>query len=183
MLLKAIAAFACMSVASLLPPCVTAAKAGPTYQVSFTDTGGDSASFVLDLGTDLGGGVYDVSSITGTFLDGTAGASTFTITGLSSYASSDNTFNVNGNVLDTIGYVTFSGLSFALSDGVAINFYDDGLAGYGVLHSDTNSGGFPPQFFVTSLNVLEVPEPISAALLLMGLTMVGVVRRQRKPGS
>ena len=73
--------------------------------------GGVSASGTLDA-TDAGGGVYDVTSITGV-RDGVS------IAGLTSYAGSDNL------VYNPGPYVDYPGLAYTDSSGFAYNVYYD----------------------------------------------------------
>ena len=81
------------------------------------------------IGADVSGDVLantsgaNVTSISGWVSDSEVGAGTFSITGLSPYAASDNAFSA------TSPYVDFGGLSFATATGGSYNLADIGSAG------------------------------------------------------
>jgi len=142
-----------------------------TYELQFT-------------GTDISGDVFaqttgsNVTAIWGSVADSEVGPGTFTITGLSPYASSDNTLSASSP------YVTFGGLSFSTAGGGDYNLAD--LGGYGgfsyvLLSSVLNPGGGVQSVGMTSvgLEVSAVPEPGSLVLLLAGsLGLAGLSRRR-----
>ena len=145
-----------------------AAHAG-TYELAFTGTDISGDIFATTTGT-------TVTSISGWVTDSEVGAGTFAITGLSGYASSDNTFSAGSP------YVTFGGLSFSTVAGGDFNLANlDGQSDFALLSSVLNPGGGIQAQGLTniSLNVSAVPEPAPLALMLAGIVgLVGVTRRR-----
>jgi hypothetical protein len=103
------------------------------------------------------------------------------VTGLSSYASADQTVTVNDP------HVTFGGLSFTTTAGIAYNFYYAsggvfGSGGYGEINGLDTPGGsgvgaFPLE--VTLRVVDGVPEAASWAMMIAGFGLVGAQLRRR----
>ena len=145
-----------------------AARAG-TYELTFT-------------GTDISGDIFAtttgnaVTSISGWVTDSEVGAGTFTVTGLSPYAGSDNTFSASSP------HVTFGGLSFSTVAGGDYNLANlDGGSDFVLLSSVLNPGGGIQVQGLTNitLGVSAVPEPANLALMLAGIVgLVGVTRRR-----
>ncbi|MCK9685772.1 PEP-CTERM sorting domain-containing protein [Scleromatobacter humisilvae] len=143
-----------------------------TYELTFTGTNVSGDVFATTSGS-------NVTAIWGSVTDGDLGPGTFAITGLSSYASSDNT------VGSSSPFITLGGLSFATAGGGNFNLADlDGYAGYSgytFLSSTLNpGGGFSAvgQTAVT-LDVSVVPEPANLALMMAGLLGLAAVSRRR----
>ena len=141
-----------------------------TYELTFT-------------GTDVSGDVFattngsNVTAIWGSVTDSDVGPGTFAITGLSSYAGSDNTFSASSP------YVTYGGLSFTTTtDGGAYNLANlDGASDYVLLSSVLNPGGGVQEVGLTNITfgVSAVPEPANLALMMAGLLGLAVVSRRR----
>ena len=151
---------------------LSGAARADTYELTFT-------------GTDVSGDIFAtttgnaVTGISGWVTDSEVGAGTFAVTGLSPYASSDNTFSASNP------YVTFGGLSFSTIAGGDYNLANlDGASDFVLLSSVLNPGGNVQTVGMTSIafDVSAVPEPANMALMLAGLGLVGVMasRRQRR---
>ncbi|HXQ15497.1 MAG TPA: PEPxxWA-CTERM sorting domain-containing protein [Caulobacteraceae bacterium] len=128
----------------------------------------------LIVATPDGGGVYSVTNITGAW----AGQ---TITGPSVYAGSDNEVFTGTPSLD------FPGLAFTVATGAVYNFYSDSDANL----ADTYSCGFagyceigpgapftsgleaPDPINPISFTLTAVPEPVTWAMMLLGVGMIG----------
>jgi len=131
------------------------------------------------LATPLGGGAYQVTSISG-MRNGIA------VTGLTTYAGDDNV------VYTTFPQLDYPGLAFTDANGFAYNvFYDTsttdvyacGFVGYCEIGPGTpfTTGLGPPTDPVGSISftLTAVPEPGSLALLCSGVVgLAGVVRRR-----
>jgi hypothetical protein len=142
-----------------------------TYELTFigADVWGDI--FATTSGTNA------VTEIHGQVRDGDVDAGSFFITGLSSYASSDNTLTSGAP------YVTLGGLSFTTSGGGDFNLADlsnyDGR-GTMFLSSVLNPGGtVGAPMTPIAFSVTEVSEPGSLALMVAGvLGLFGLKRRR-----
>jgi len=145
-------------------------------------TNGSTTVISLNLtGTLLGGGVYDITSMSGTidFNGVTSGVTLLPTTGAVPYSTSsvvdgweilyDNLLYVNAP------YVDYYGLGFTLSDGLLGNLYYDN----GYLYAQLD--GAPPSEVPLTVSVVQTPEPSSLALLVAGMVglMLLVIRRGR----
>ncbi|MGO9390747.1 hypothetical protein [Rhodoblastus sp.] len=140
------------------------------WEFSYTDGVGDSGSGTFITGSV--GPTYTVTGITGT-ADGK------TITGLSSYAGSDQ-------ILYPIDYpksagVDLSGISFSTSGGPDFNLYAYS-GGTWLLNSNVDPIGYPQNGnALTAFSVSTVPEVSTWLMMLAGFAGLGFVgyRRQK----
>jgi hypothetical protein len=142
---------------------VSAASAG-TYDFIYTGAGVSGSGAIVTTGT-------TVDSVTGSVFDSAVGTGPFSITGLSSYAGSDNTFS------GTSPYLTFGGLSFTTGTGGDFNLaaLTQGGSTYTVDSSVTDPGGSPET--PISLSISAVPEPSVWIMMLGGIAMMGAALR------
>ena len=153
-----------------------------TFDWTFTGINGSSVTASGTLtATSLGGGVFQVTSITG-MRNGVA------ITGLTSYAGNHDL------VYSSPPYLDYPGLAFVDANGFAYNvFYDTsttdayncGFVGYceiGPGTPGTNGLGPPPDPIISiDFTLTQVPEPGTLALLGTGiLGLASVIRRKRQ---
>lgn len=138
-----------------------------SYLLNFTSFSGNTGALRVELSGST------AISASGT-IDG------FTITGLSSYAGSDQQLFVGGPV-----FFTVPGLSFVANNGVAYNLtaYPDNANRITNSISDPGGFGTPIPSALTSITVSAVPIPASISLLLLALGMLGVGLRGRRSGS
>jgi len=137
------------------------------------------------IGTDVWGDIFAttssthlVTAISGQVGDTEVGPGPFTVTGLSSYAASDN------KLAGSDPFVSLGGLSFTTAGGGDYNFanlasYNNG--GYVLLSSVLDPGGGVSSVGMTSLtfSVTSIPEPSNLALMAAGLLgLLGVTRRR-----
>jgi hypothetical protein len=171
--------FAATAVAlAALAPAASASAA--SFAWSYTGLAGYvvNASGTLDA-TPLGGGTYQVTSISGTW-NGIA------IAGLTGYAGDDEL------VYTGAPHVDYPGLAFLLANGTALNAYSDtslsdayacGAVGYceigpGVPGTSGLDGPDPIHQIDFSLNA--IPEPGTWALMLLGFATIGLTMRRRR---
>jgi len=182
----------CLSVAFVLACVVSAVSANASTNSTSTSPGGGTApgsgsgdpaySFTFDAGSGIITGWADVqvtgtqvTAITGMITDSDISSNPVAITGLSTYADSDNTFSYPGG---TWPYVSFGGLSFTTSEGdfniaTSPNIINDSL------HNPGGYSSTPPNSY--PLNYLMVPDG-GTTLTLLGLAIAGLAGLRRKLG-
>jgi hypothetical protein len=158
---------------------LASAASATTFNWSYSGLNGYavSASGTLQA-TPLGGGAYQVTSITGT-RNGSA------ITGLTNYAIEDN------QVYDTVPHLDFLGLAFNVgSDAFNIYFWDVttgqyscGAIGYceigpGVSGTDGLGPPADPTHQI-DVSLSAVPEPSTWGMMLIGFGVLGAALRRR----
>jgi len=128
-------------------------------------------NFTFDDGIDMASGQLVTTGSLVTAISGTADG--FAITGLSPYASSDNTV-VSGSA----PYFDLGGLSFS-ANGVDFNVYSSGGVEY-MMNSVTDPGGYGSYAAALTTDTLTaVPEPATWALMLGGFGLAGTALRRR----
>jgi len=157
----------------------TASAAVFDWSYSGSNGGPVTASGMLDA-TPIGGGVYDVTSITGT-RNGVA------ITGLAVYADQDN------EVYTTVPHVDYPGLAYSIVGGSVFNVYYDtsvsdpyacGAVGYceiGPGVAGTNGLGPPVDSIgsVATFTLTAVPELSTWAMMGLGFAGLGFAGYRR----
>ena len=134
------------------------------WDFSFTDTLGDTGSGQFVTGAT--GYPYTITGISGQ-VDG------YAITGLSSYAGSDNLLYSGPN------YASYAGISFSVSNSIDYNLtYLNGLNQVNLSTLDPGGNGSAASP-LTSFTV-SAPEPATWALMLIGVGGLGVALRSRR---
>ena len=130
---------------------------------NFSYSGEGVSGFGTFTGNYIGGNEYILTSITGSETDG---SNTHTITGLSSYAGSDNLLYYPGPT-----YVDFGGISFFTANNPeAWNIYFNSYTG--LLDYLSNPVGYPNSLRI-SFVVSETPLPSTWLMLLSGFVGLG----------
>ena len=141
---------------------------------------------VLALGS--GPSPYTVTGVdTGSWVD--IGGTTYTITGLTTYAGDDQ--KAYFPTSSSNGYVDFPGISASFGSGDALNLFAFNPTSYGLLLQDQNASGNPftgPYYAVTVTNSPigpDAPEASTWAMMLLGFAGLGFVatRRRRTPSA
>jgi hypothetical protein len=145
------------------------------FDLSVTGAGISGAIDLALAGGDVTGGV-------GTL---TIGTTTYTVSGLATYAGDDQSFSTGGGA-----YVDFPGISFALWSGGtsagSINIFAFPSGSYGLLLSSQNAAGDPyggPYYSVSLADppgVPTVPELSTWAMLGLGFASLAVVAASRR---
>ena len=113
------------------------------------------------------------------------GSTTYTITGVTTYAGDDQ--KAYFPTSSSVGYVDFPGISVSFGSGDALNLFAFSPTSYGVLLKDQNAIGDPftgPYYAVTvSDTAPSAPEASTWAMMLIGFAGLGFVatRRRRTP--
>ena len=137
------------------------------FEIDYTTVAGGTADLAVTTFDAPVGGPFSIISITGT----RAGDM---ITGLSAYASSDNL------VSPTSPYFDFSGVSYTTAHSGDFNLFTQN-GGIYELSSITDPGGYPNNDpALSSVDVTDVPEPASLAMLGVGLFGLGTICRARR---
>ena len=151
-----------------------AAHAG-TYELTFTGDGISGDIFATTTGS---GAQQTVTSIWGSLTDADAGAGTFNVTGLSSYAGASNFYYT------TSPFVDFGGISFSTDAGGDFNL---GLGGSNTTGQVLNTALLNPGGWagvagsdnIEMTSVAVVPEPANVMMMLAGVVgLVGLSRRR-----
>jgi hypothetical protein len=174
-----------MKRALLICALATAALAVPSakaddFTISF-DGGslGYSGSGIFT-GTNLGGGVYDLTGVlSGSVTDPGFGTSSIVSTSFA-YGSDNNLFFPDPGT----GYFDENGLSFTLANGVNVNLFDEIVGGTLFLDAlESNPAGDVSEFVTETVTpytpVAATPEPSSLTLLgSSALLGIGYLRRR-----
>jgi len=129
-------------------------------------------NFTFDDGVDLATGQLVTTGALVTAISGTLDG--FAITGLSGWASADNTL-----VTPNAPYFDYAGLTFTAANGIAYNVYTNGV-GY-MTNSVTDPGGYGVGALALTIETLTaVPEPFTWALMISGFGLAGAALRWRR---
>jgi hypothetical protein len=165
---------------------VSAAPASASvFDLAFTGTG---ISGLLVLALASGTSPFTVTGVdTGSWVD--IGGTTYTITGLTTYAGDDQKAYFPAS--SSNGFVDFPGISATFGSGDALNLFAFNPTSYGVLLQDQNASGNPftgPYYAVTVTDsplAPDAPEASTWAMMLLGFAGLGFVatRRRRTPSA
>jgi hypothetical protein len=147
------------------------------FELMFTGTG-ISGDLFLSLGS--GSSPYAVTGIdTGSYVD--VGGTTYTITGLTTYAGDDQKAYYPATT--SAGYVDFPGISVSFGSGDALNLFAFNPTSYGVLLKGQNATGDPfsgPYYSVTVTDSAPTPELSTWAMLGLGFAGLAIVATRRR---
>ena len=144
--------------------CAASAASASTYLLDFTTAGADSGVITF---TTAGAWTAPVISVAG-YVDDAK------VTGLSSYAGSDNILYA------TDPHVSYGGVSVAtLKD--TYNFADVGELI--VTKASVNPGGGAQDLVPVTGSIVAVPEPATWAMMLVGFGGLGAAMRSRRNGA
>jgi len=133
-----------------------------------------ATTYLLDFtaGTDYGNVTFTTAGPWTAPVTGVGGEiDGFAVTGLSSYASSDNT------LYDSAPHVSYGGLSVATSNDT-FNFAN--VSGLIVTKASVNPGGGAQNLVPVVGAISAVPEPAAWAMMLVGFTGLGAALRSRR---
>lgn len=137
-----------------------------------------------------GGSPLAITHVSGSVSGGSSSIVDGPITGLSSYAGSDNLLYASG--INTGNYYSFAGVSFTVNNGTQsadYNLFGNYNSTVNLLVSTIDSTGYPqngtpalvPSFQQPVTNsVTPVPEPATWALMALGLGLIGGALRARR---
>jgi len=153
------------------------------FDLSFTGTG-ISGLLVLSLGS--GPSPYTVSGVdAGSYVD--VGGTTYTITGLITYAGDDQKAYFPAS--SSTGYVDFPGISVSFGSGNALNLFAFNPTSYGALLQSENASGnpFTGHYYAVTVtdappaaDITPVPELTTWAMLGLGFAGLAFVAAGRR---
>ena len=158
------------------------AASAPAYALTWnwqfataTNTNG-SGTYTTDGTIATTGTTYNISSLAGSYFDGT---NTYTDLSLDGFASADNTFQWDGSIASPI-FADTLGISFSYNSGTAfVNTYWNGGA-YGPIDSVTIDGSNKNDSVVSSL-LTPASTPVPSPIPVFGATAAfGWSRRLRR---
>jgi hypothetical protein len=143
-----------------------------TYDFSFSGLDVAGSGVITTSG---GSSPFAITGVTGTISDSEVGPGPFTITGLSSYAASDNSLSY-----PTQPFYTFGGFSFTTNTGGDFNIFNDN-GSYEILSSVFDPGGYADAAgsHDITLSVSQTPLPPAWTMMLIGLAGFGFMMYRR----
>jgi hypothetical protein len=161
-----------------------------TYDVNFVGSFFDVFAEITTTGASVGGGGFDVTSITGYDITNTASSSShISITGLVTNTSQPNPFNNGVYIYDNVYYplggpfVDNAGILFTDASGNILNLYSVGPESYYLSAVSPGGSLYNPGDPGILTDSVVTPLPSTWTMLIVGIVGLGFFTYRRKSGS
>ena len=147
-----------------------------TFEFSFAGINDASVFGSGAFKTSDNGSPYTIVNASGSIVAPDVSAGTFTITGLSPYASANQLLYYPTNPL-----VDFSGISVSTVGGDFNIFYYASAGNYGLIASPLNAGGYIPGVYdPITLKISSIPELSTWVMIGLGFAGLGLAARRTR---